>query len=1186
MNTKKFKAPFSKKLTAAVMSAALIVSAAGGAGLAALRGSDTIQSVKAEDQFSWNDISPYALADDTGSGYYDAGTFELTNGRASMFNSSLVDPTMVGNTKIILSDTTNANASGVAVNFVDDDVAQTDGTYTYIAKGSETIGADGTTSVSWEIRAWPQNQNSLSAPSSKSVVDSNWNLMYEKAAPDWRNFTLGSADRPWLSITTLGHSTAGDAAGMNMTYTDARNTSMNITVNGNVISETNPLPYDDGTNVPVYAYNANPNGKFDDLIKAINPNAQAGDKIQYPVYQIPAYINVFWVENEIPTIQSVYSTGRETISGLRLDEMYSTVRVNKDSLANLKTGYDGFASELDAAYDLSAVSDNALTWTVDSFGVPFASEISWKYGMPDKIGNTVITRGINASASVFTKTDDFGVINRHAFDPNLGSLDIGNTRASFTIDTNVKYSIAYGYSRATASIDGSFTGTPKPEDPNEPDIIAGEIKSTTATSTNGTSHTIPCSENSVIKDRIVYDGLTDGTTYDVETSVVEKATGNYLVTNMKSTFVANANKYVDITINLNTSAYAGKSLVVFETIYLDGDKVDSHIDLNDANQTVTVSNATINDDAYIYRTVATNGASTSNTNNSWNNNWSSTVFYDKTIPAASNAVINDRVYYENLEDGQTYTVTAVLYDAFSGVALTTGQNSSLQFAANSRLGYIDVKIPFDTTNYAGRSIVVFETITTYDRDLRREVEVCYHRDLTDPDQTVFVSNSATTAGSITKTVATDASTGSHTLTNSSAAQIRDAVSYNGLVSGNMYTIYTSVYNKTTGKYVVTNQKQTFTPTSTSGTVNVLVDLNSTSYAGNSLVVFETIYLNGVAVCQHIDVNDTDQTVTVANATTPTVPTVPSDPNKPTEIIGIASNKSTAIDSVNKTHTMSYSKNAEILNRVDYDGLENGALYTVTSTVVDKTSGSAVLNPVSKAFTADTTKNYVDVNIPIDTTLYPGRSFVVYAVITRDGREVSSYKNLNDANATVTVATTDTVLTADNRTSKSVPVSQNVTLVDLVRYEGLTPGETYKITGHIVHKESANGKDFSSTSAVFDGDEGSLVTNGAKVVATQVVEFTPTTANGTATVQFNVNTVGLSGQHLVALEIIADKDSNAIVCEHRDINDANQTVVVKTSSNVYTGGNDMTLFFIIGSAVCVLAAGGVAAFLFIRKRRSN
>ena len=721
----------------------------------------------------------------------------------------------------------------------------------------------------------------------------------------------------------------------------------------------------------------------------------------------------------------------------------------------------------------------------------------------------------------------------------------------------------------------------------EPTIIK-----TVATNDVDGAKNIACSETSKIVDRIYYDNLEDGKTYTVTSTVVEKTTGKAVVSNATSTFKASsATGYVDVTITANTKDYAEKSLVVYETISLDGVVLCEHKDIDDAYQTVIVDKLNVPKVPTITQTLATNATGVDNIENNYT--WG--VGYNKTVPNTKNAIINDRVYYSYLEDGVTYKVTATMYDAVTGVVLSDIKPVSVTFVANSLRGYIDVQIPLDATKYAGKSLVVFESITTLSKDgsSLKEVEVCNHRDLNDVDQTVYVSTKTEipTTGTIVKTVAAGSTTNSHALAYSKSAQINDTIYYKDLVDGQIYTVVSSVVDYATGTLVVNGQSSSFIADSTKGYTVANIVLDSTLYANRALVVYETIYLNNVEICSHKDINDVNQTVLVDKKPADDKPSNPDDkpvtPDTPVIVVpGSASCDSVAVDSINNTHTMSFSVNAEIRNRINYKGLEDGVLYTATSTVYDKATGSVVLNPVSKSFTADSKKGYVENYIPVDTTIYEGRTFVVFTSISRDGSEVCSHKEINDENATVRVAKIGTVLTADNMTSKTIPVSKNVTIVDLVRYEGLTPGETYKITGHILCKESSSGKDFSNSDLIIAGDEGSLVTNGAKVIATQVVEFTPSTANGTVNVTFNVNTVGLSGQHLVAFEFIADKPSDAIVGEHKDINDANQTVVIKTSSNVYTGGEDMTVAFAIGSGVCVLAAIAVAVVMVIRKRKLN
>jgi hypothetical protein len=57
----------------------------------------------------------------------------------------------------------------------------------------------------------------------------------------------------------------------------------------------------------------------------------------------------------------------------------------------------------------------------------------------------------------------------------------------------------------------------------------------------------------------------------------------------------------------------------------------------------------------------------------------------------------------------------------------------------------------------------------------------------------------------------------------------------------------------------------FTPTESSGTVDVPFALDAEGLAGGRVVAFETLRRNGRVVAGHVDVTDADQTVTVVAA---------------------------------------------------------------------------------------------------------------------------------------------------------------------------------------------------------------------------------------------------------------------------------------------------------------------------------
>ena len=60
------------------------------------------------------------------------------------------------------------------------------------------------------------------------------------------------------------------------------------------------------------------------------------------------------------------------------------------------------------------------------------------------------------------------------------------------------------------------------------------------------------------------------------------------------------------------------------------------------------------------------------------------------------------------------------------------------------------------------------------------------------------------------------------------------------------------------------QLQTFTPTTSEGTVNVEFTFNASALKGKTIVVFEKAYQDGKEVATHEDINDKGQTVTVSD----------------------------------------------------------------------------------------------------------------------------------------------------------------------------------------------------------------------------------------------------------------------------------------------------------------------------------
>lgn len=185
--------------------------------------------------------------------------------------------------------------------------------------------------------------------------------------------------------------------------------------------------------------------------------------------------------------------------------------------------------------------------------------------------------------------------------------------------------------------------------------------------------------------------------------------------------------------------------------------------------------------------------------------------------------------------------------------------SSTEFAPEHDTGSVDVAFEFDASRWIQTEepleVVVFELL------VKDGSIIAKHADLEDEGQTVAIvpSRIATTA--------TDKSDGDHKLLPTQDAVIVDTVEYTDLIPGKEYEVQGALMDKSTGKPLMVNDKEVtssvkFTPNEPNGSVELEFRFDSTGLLGKEIVVFETLYKDGVEVAVHADIDDENQTVTV------------------------------------------------------------------------------------------------------------------------------------------------------------------------------------------------------------------------------------------------------------------------------------------------------------------------------------
>ena len=374
------------------------------------------------------------------------------------------------------------------------------------------------------------------------------------------------------------------------------------------------------------------------------------------------------------------------------------------------------------------------------------------------------------------------------------------------------------------------------------------------------------------------------------------------------------------------------------------------------------------------------------------------------------------------------------------------------------------------------------------------------------------------------TTAYDASDSDHYV-GVGTVKISDKVEYSHLVAGKTYTIIGELHDAATGDAVTVNgqaitAEKTFTAEDSAGSVTLDYAFDSYDLKGKTLVVYETLTdAKGAKLAEHRDKSDVSQQVTVLT------------PKLSTSAVGDADNSKsvTAEDDVTVT------------DYVRYTGLTAGQTYTLTGTLMDKSTKKAFMDadgtPVTATaeFTAEAESGTTTVTFTFDASgIKTGTKLVAFETVATNGIEIADHKDINDIDQTVTVKApvigTTAVDAADG--DKTVTGEENVAVRDTVHYNNVTPGKTYKVIGTLYEKVlDKNGK---VTKKVFKDKNGTPVTAEAN--------FTAEDSYGNVDVTFYFDGSSLKeGTSLVAFESLSHNDKE--IASHADVNDSGQTVII-------------------------------------------
>lgn len=949
-----------------------------------------------------------------------------------------------------------------------------------------------------------------------------------------------------------------------------------------------------------------------------------------------------------------YSGGHETLplgtlvveetkapNGYNMDGAYLTAAGSTDKVEGKYVAQitkEGNIVKLNGGNEYS-VSDRVIRGDI-SFTKMDEEEQSRMAGIPFKItsnttgeSHTVVTdeNGYFSSASSF---------NKHSKDTNGGKADSGLWFGLNADGENVKVNDEYGAfpydtytieeQRCDANKDkalykGTFTvsrdnyqidlGTI-----DNPDLTI----STTVKDEETNSHYAQACDDVTLIDTVSYTGLKKNKEYTLSGVLVDKETGEPVLDQNGNQVTATtkfkpktAEGTAEVEFAFDATGFDGKTLVVYEELTLNGEKLAEHKDLNDEGQTIYFP-----------------GVGTTALDKDTNDHISKA---DKEI------TIVDTVRYTNLRVGKKYTVKGILMDQETGkkVLDADGQEvtASASFKAETKDGTVDITFKFDGSKLAGKTVVAFEDV------YYKGICVGTHADINDEEQSVHLPK--------IKTTAVDGENGTKNSMADSTVIIKDTVSFENLIPGKEYTMKGVLKDQETGKTVKakvgTDTSEGFIIPDGAETVNFekgsyayVAEGNDTVKPGlyektdagyvlsgttedaieldDSLITWsrdfteaaEGYIQDGKVVIRpaaKYTFSEKEEDVTAEAVFTPeesngTVEltfvfdgsemagktfvvfedayyndvkvATHSDIEDKDQTVYVPEIHTTAKDAGSGTQNALASKTVKIVDTVDYKNLIIGKEYTVSGKLYDKATEKPLLVDGKEVtgkttFTAEKSEGSVEVVFEFDGSALKNQTIVAFEDLYIDGKQVATHSDINDKDQSIYFPEIHTTATDKADGDHQATAAGKVTITDAVRYENLLPGAKYKVVGTLMDKKTGK----------------AVLINGNEVKAE--AEFTAEKESGTVNVDFTFDASKLGGKSVVVFEKLYTAEGKEIA-NHEDINDEGQTVKLVTPPKPAKGkvqtGDNFRMYGLFAGAAALLVIGSVCVFKKDKKKDKN
>lgn len=801
-----------------------------------------------------------------------------------------------------------------------------------------------------------------------------------------------------------------------------------------------------------------------------------------------------------------------------LKDQGQTVTVKPPAIGTIAT--DGVDNDKDVVKDTQVTVKDTVAYV----GLTVGKEYTLKGELMDKATGTVLTDAegnpVTAETKFTPKTTAGTVDIEFTFDGS--NLKDGDTLVAF------EHVIYKDKEIASHTEIGDIAQSVTVSEP--------KLGTTAVDAVDGDKNIVKDPEASVV-DTVEYSGLVAGREYTVSGTLMDKATGKAYIDPTTGKEITGSTTFtpkdtygtIDVKFSFDASQLEQDAqLVVFESLQREGKEVGGHKEIDDEAQAVTVIVPEVH-------TTATDG-----------------LDGDKEVPADHKATVVDAVQYKDLVPGKEYTVSGTLMVKETGEALLDADGNpvtgSTTFTPEKPEGSVDVVFEFDADLLAGKKLVAFEKL------LRNDIEITFHEDIDDEDQTVEVVPPEV------GTTATDTADGDKHMSADPESSITDEIAYKNLIPGDEYQVAGILMDKSTDLPLLSGEGAS--AISTEDLQKFADDLKAACGLGSGDV--SAIEIDGKAFGEGFE-------VTASNG----------------------SYSYTDVDGVQ--HVLAKSDDGWKLSEVKDSSTTEVATYTDDQVKLTKDAPALPLSPdyeaiakvmqenpdivnclsiQKKTFTPEEQSGTVSMDFPINSIYNEDTDTVVFEFLFKGSELIANESDLGNEGQTVSIVTPKLSTTATDKTDgdHTLLPSREATVVDHVEYTDLIPGKEYTVSGTLMDKSTGE----------------PLVVGDGNVTAETT--FVPNKADGTVDLEFTFDASELGGKNLVAFEI-AYKDGIQIA-DHQDIDDEAQTVTVsELDDNTFDtpGGDgysktgvDMTLIYALIAALVALA-GGAGAYAYRHRK---